>query len=69
VIETGDWVRVLRGGEFKGRVGELVCIHGENADVTEFQVELFGEPRYVGMYIGMEIHKLTEMEVLAEASK
>lgn len=69
MIEKGDWVRVLRSGEYRGRIGELIWIHGVNADVMEFQVDLFGEPRYVGMYIGMEIQKLNEMEVLAEASR
>jgi len=69
VIKKGDWVRVLRGGEFRGRIGELIWIFGESADLTEFQVVLFGDPRYVGMYIGMEIQKLNEMEVLAEAAR
>lgn len=76
MIAKGDWVRVTGFCEGRGRIGEVIWIHGVDEDVTQFQVDLsqflvdlFGEPLYVGMYIGWEIEKLNEMEVLAEASK
>ncbi len=72
MIEKGDWVRVLRNGEYRGRIGEVLLSFadsGAERDFVQYQVDLFGEPRFVGIYGTHQLTKLTEMEVLAEASR
>lgn len=70
MIQEGDWVRVTRLCKERHRVGRVVFVATQDVgNYIEHHVELFGEPEETHVYFGMEIQKINEMQVIAEAAR
>ena len=69
-IEKGDWVRITRLCKQRGRFGEVVWVLARSDEnYVQYHVELFGEPGGSYTYFFVEIEKINEMEVIAEAAR
>lgn len=68
-VFVGDWVRVNNLHSDCGKIGQTIAVR-EGGTYQEFKVDLLGEPPVQQkIYYGAELTALTEMEVLAEASR